>query len=148
MKTSKKGIELIKQFEGFSPVPYLCPAGKMTIGYGHVIEANPFLKRVTREEAEAILWQEIKRVDKYLNRVIKVKLTQGQFDAICSLVFNWGFGNFSKSKGLANLNNKEYKKASVEFFSKSKGVVNIKGKFSRGLYRRRQAELGLWNGPK
>ena len=119
MKTSKRGIELVKKFEGFSSVPYRCPAGKMTIGYGHVIEANPFLTRVTREEAEAILWQEIKRVDNYLNRVIKVKLIQGQFDAICSLVFNWGFGNFSKSKGLSNLNDKEYKRAAIEFFSNS-----------------------------
>ena len=120
----------------------------MTIGYGHVIEANPFLTRVTREGAEFILWQEVKRVDKYLNRVIKVKLTQGQFDSLCSLVFNWGVGNFSKSKGLEKLNNKEYKNASVEFFSKEKGVVNIEGKFSTGLYKRRQAELEMWNDPK
>ena len=40
MNISQKGIELIKKFEGFSNTPYRCPAGKMTIGYGHVIQAE------------------------------------------------------------------------------------------------------------
>lgn len=146
MQISQRGINLIKEFEGFRPTPYKCPAGKNTIGYGHVIEAKPFLTRVTEEEAELILRNELRRVEAYLNSVIKqdVNLTQGMFDAIASLVFNWGYGNFGKSLGLVRLNNKRYVLAAQEFFSKEKGVVNIAGKFSKGLYRRRQAELRLW----
>lgn len=146
MQISQRGINLIKEFEGFRPTPYKCPAGKNTIGYGHVIEAKPFLTRVTEEEAELILRNELRRVEVYLNSVIKqdVNLTQGMFDAIASLVFNWGYGNFGKSLGLVRLNNKRYVLAAQEFFSKEKGVVNISGKFSKGLYRRRQAELRLW----
>jgi lysozyme len=148
MKISQKGINLIKKFEGFSPVPYRCPAGKNTIGYGHVIDEKPFLTRVTEEEAELILRKELYRVEIYFNSVIKsdVNLKQGMFDALCSLIFNWGYGNFGKSRGLTMLNNKRYSLAAQEFFSKDKGVVNISGKFSQGLYQRRQAELELWNG--
>lgn len=146
MQISLEAINLIKKFENFSPVPYICAAGKNTIGYGHVIEKNPFLKELTKEEADIILMRELERIEGYLNRVIKphVDVTQGMFDALCSLVFNWGCGKFSNSKGLKMLNNKNYVLAAIEFFSKEKGVVNIKGKFSKGLYRRRQAELRLW----
>lgn len=147
MEISQKCINLIKEFEGFSPTPYNCPAGKNTIGYGHIIEAKPFLTYVTKEEAEIILRKELIRIEAYLNSVIKrdIKVTQGMFDAMASLIFNWGYGNFGHSIGLTRLNNKRYELAAREFFSKEKGVVNIKGKFSKGLYRRRQAELELWN---
>lgn len=147
MEISQRGIDLIKEFEGFSAVPYKCPAGKNTIGYGHVIEEKPFLTQINKEDAEVILRQELRRIEAYLNSVIKknVKITQGMFDAMASLVFNWGAGNFGQSQGLKDLNNLDYSKAAQEFFSKEKGVVNIKGKFSNGLYRRRQAELKLWN---
>lgn len=37
MRTSQQGIDLVKRFEGFSPVAYLCPAGVWTIGYGHTV---------------------------------------------------------------------------------------------------------------
>lgn len=146
MQISIEAINLIKKFEGFSPVPYLCPAGKNTIGYGHVIEKKPFLKHVTEEEADIILRKELDRVSAYLNSVIKrdIKVTQGMFDAMASLVFNWGYGNFGNSKGLIRLNNKCYVLAAQEFFSKERGVVNIAGKFSKGLYKRRQSELRLW----
>jgi len=147
MRVSVKAINLIKKFEGFSPVPYTCPAGKNTIGYGHVIEKKPFLTHITEMDADLILRKELQRIEVYLNSVIKpdVKVTQGMFDALCSLVFNWGCGNFGQSQGLKRLNNKRYQLAAQEFFSKERGVVNIAGKFSKGLYRRRQAELELWH---
>lgn len=146
MQVSIEAINLIKKFEGFSSFPYICPAGKNTIGYGHVIEKKPFLTHVTEEEADIILRKEIDRVSVYLNSVVStdIKITQGMFDAMASLVFNWGYGNFGNSKGLIRLNNKRYVLAAQEFFSKERGVVNVNGKFSKGLYKRRQAELRLW----
>lgn len=145
MRASQKAINLIKKFEGFSPVPYICPAGKNTIGYGHVIEAKPFLTHITEVEADLILRKEIIRLETYLNSVVKPIITQGMFDSLVSLVYNWGYGSFGQSQGLVRLNNKRYKLAATEFFSKSKGVVNVNGKFCKGLYNRRQAELKLWN---
>jgi GH24 family phage-related lysozyme (muramidase) len=61
------------------------------------------------------------------------------------LVYNWGCFKFGKSNGLTLLNQRKFDMAADEFFSKEKGVVNIKGIFCNGLYRRRQAELKLWN---
>lgn len=144
MKISNQGIDLIKEFEGFSEVPYKCPAGKDTIGYGHVILNPSPLTKITKETALVLLKKDLVKVESYLNNIIRIRLRQGQFDALVSLVYNWGFKKFRYSEGLKALNQANYTKAAEEFFSKEKGVVNIKGKFSNGLYRRRQEELKLW----
>ena len=147
MEVSEKGLSLIKEFEGLELSPYKCPAGKNTIGYGHVINSDVALQQITPQEAEKLLRQDSYVVSAYLRSVINthISISQGQFDALCSLVFNWGYKSFGRSKGLKELTMGNYRLAAKEFFSKDKGVVNIKGTFSRGLYRRRQAELRLWN---
>lgn len=146
MYISDKGIDLIKNFEGFSSVAYLCPAGKTTIGYGHTFKiASQIQTCITELGAEDLLKSDLTSLETYIKSVIRVNLTQGQYDAICSLIFNWGGRSFGKSKGLRELNKGNYSKASIEFFSKDRGVVNIQGRFSKGLYRRREAELRLWN---
>jgi len=53
MKTSAKGIALIKHFEGFSAKPYLCPGNVVTIGYGHTRTARKDMKPITEAEADA-----------------------------------------------------------------------------------------------
>ena len=145
MEISQKGIDLIKEFEGFSAVPYKCPAGKDTIGYGHSFTPLGQVKEITREEAEELLRRDLTRIEAYIDSVVKLDLAQGQLDALCSLIYNWGCGSFGKSKGLQELNKGNYSKAANEFFSKDHGIVNIKNKFSAGLNKRRQAELELWN---
>lgn len=146
MIISKKGIDLIKSFEGLSLESYKCSAGKTTIGYGHVLNDINIPKSISKEIAETLFNHDIIRFEAYLKSVVKIKLTQGMYDALVSLVFNWGCGKFGRSKGLQMLNKKKLINAAIEFFSKEKGVVNVNGKFSNGLYRRRQAELRLWNG--
>ena len=149
MKTSEKGLDLIKQFEGFKDYVYMCPAGKQTIGYGHVIDSKLIAltkaaPRMTREKAEELLKNDVKEAENAINSSVKATLKQGQFDALVSLIYNWGAYNFKTSNGLRKLNAGDYKGAAIEFFSKERGVVRIKKEFSRGLYRRRQAELALW----
>ena len=78
-------------------------------------------------------------------KLLLATLSTGQTDALVSLIYNWGEHNFLRSKGFEYLNQGKYDLAAEEFFSKDRGVVNINGKFSEGLYRRRQAELELWN---
>ena len=147
MNTSQAGIELIKKYEGFKAAPYYCPAGKLSIGYGHVIDSSRerFNSPITEADAERILSSDLKATETTIAKGVQVPLSQGQFDALTSLVYNWGSGNFLKSKGLKRLNNLDYSGAAIEFFSRDKGVVNIAGKFSQGLYNRRLAELELWN---
>lgn len=149
MKTSEKGLDLIKQFEGFKDYVYICPAGKQTIGYGHVIDSKLIAltkaaPRMTREKAEQLLKSDVKEAEDAINSSVKVNISQGQFDALVSLIYNWGAYNFKISNGLRKLNAGDYKGAAEEFFSKERGVVRIKKEFSLGLYRRRQAELELW----
>ena len=146
MIISKKGIDLIKEFEGLSLQPYKCPAGKLTVGYGHVLKPTDTPQEITKEIAETLLNHDIIKFEAYLKSVVDIKLTQGMYDALVSLIFNWGCGQFGRSKGLQMLNKRKLTNAAIEFFSKEKGVVNVNGKFSNGLYRRRQAELRLWNG--
>lgn len=149
MKISSKGINLIKKYEGFSSKSYNCPANKLTIGYGHVIlpkEKNlpEFKEPITEEFAEELLYSDIKFAENAVNEYVLASLTQSQFDALVSLVFNWGASNFSLSKGLRKLNAKDYNAASIEFFDKEKGVVKVNSKIMKGLVARRQNELDLW----
>ena len=149
MKTSEKGLDLIKQFEGFKDFVYICPAGLPTIGYGHVIDPKLLAltkvsPRMTKEKAEQILKNDVKEAEDAINSSVKVNISQGQFDALISLIYNWGAYNFKISNGLRKLNAGNYNEAADEFFGKVRGVVSVNGKFSNGLYRRRQAELALW----
>jgi lysozyme len=149
MKTSEKGLDIIKQFEGFKDYVYICPAGLPTIGYGHVIDSKSVAltkaaPRITREKAEQLLKNDVKEAENAINSSVKVNISQGQFDALVSLIYNWGAYNFKISLGLRKLNAGDYGGAADEFFSKVRGVVNIDSKFSNGLYRRRQVELELW----
>lgn len=145
MKISQKGIDIIKEFEGFEPKVYLCSAGKPTIGYGYRITPTQYIDHtITEENALKLLKHTLVKIEDYVNSAVTVKISQGQFDALCSLVYNWRTSSFGRSKGLKALNSSQFDVATIEFFSKEKGVVNVLGKFSSGLYRRRQAELKLW----
>lgn len=143
MQASKDALLLIKEFEGFRSKPYICPAGKKTIGYGHTMAAAK-LDNISKEYATKLLQHDLITFGNYINQRVKVTLKQGQYDALCSLVYNWGCTNFGRSMGLKILNKGKYDLAAIEFFSKGRGVVNVRGKFFEGLYRRRQAELKLW----
>jgi lysozyme len=141
MNISQKGIDFIKKYEGLQLKPYKCPAGKWTIGYGHVTTAEKY-DIITEETAEQLLLEDIKTAENVINSVVSIPLKQCQFDALVSLVYNIGNKQFLKSKGLTFLNNKDLKNTVIEFFSKEKGFVNVKSKPNQGLINRRQDE---WN---
>ena len=146
MNISQKGLEFIKKYEGFQAKPYLCPAGKLTIGYGHAISPRErFNSPITEKDADRIIGNDLKITETTIAKGVTVPLTQGQYDALVSLVYNWGGGHFLRSLGLKCLNNSDYTRAAEEFFSKERGVVTIQGRFSQGLYNRRQTELEMWN---
>lgn len=145
---SDDAINTIKRFEGFVPNVYECPAGKPTIGYGHQITLDDHYTNFTElseADAEKLLKDDLNKMCTSLFPHIEVILTQGQYDALCSLVYNWGEGNFLASQGFKLLNKLDYDGASYQFFNKQVGVVNINGEFSQGLYNRRYAEQGLWD---
>lgn len=107
MKASQKAIDLIKYFESFSAEPYLCPANYLTIGYGHRILPNENFEKITEEEAEIILKKDMIFAEKAINEFVEVELSQNQFDALVSFVFNVGVEAFKNSTLLRSLNGKK-----------------------------------------
>lgn len=144
MKTSNKGVALIKEFEGRKLTAYLCPANVWTIGYGHTTAAgSPIVRqgmRITEEEADAILRRDLVRYENGVERLVKVPLNQSQFDALVSFCFNVGEGALGKSTLLRRLNRGEYDSVPSELMKWTRGG----GKELPGLVRRRRAEAKLW----
>jgi lysozyme len=139
MKTSLKGIALIKEYEGLRLGAYLCSAGVLTIGYGHtggVKEGD----LITEQKAEQLLQDDLKKFENGVLRLVRVPLTQNQFDALVSFAFNLGVGNLGKSTLLKMLNDRDYKGAAGQFIRWNKAA----GKELAGLTRRRIAESELF----
>ncbi len=139
MKTSQKGIDLITRFEGFRARAYKCPAGVWTIGYGHTkgVKAG---QSVTLEGAQDLLRQDLKNFEDWVNKLVKVELTQGQFDALVSFCFNLGPGALDSSTLLKLVNQQKFALAADQFkrYNKASGVE------LSGLTKRRLAERDLF----
>jgi lysozyme len=140
MKTSAKGIELIKKFEGFKGDAYCCPAGVLTIGYGFTTDVK-LGDKITKEEADKRLISELGYFERVIEKHVKVVLSQNQFDALVSFVFNVGEGAFKKSTLLKNLNNGLYNTVPAQLLRWNKAGKNVLA----GLTRRRQAEGMLFS---
>lgn len=144
MKTSQKGIDLIKQSEGYQSRKYMDASGYPTIGYGTKIdtEAEKWLMTasISEEQADELLRNDLIQFEKGLSAMVKVPINQNQFDALIDFVYNLGLGNLKKSTLLAKLNSGDYSGAQAEFIRWNKA----KGQVLAGLTRRRQAEADLF----
>lgn len=143
MRASEKAIELIKKYEGLRLRVYRCPSGLLTIGYGHTRTAVPGLA-INKEMAEILLEEDLRECEKVINDLVKVPLTQNQYDALVSFVFNVGRGNFERSTLLKKLNEGGYVAASDEFLKWTKGRQRGGVKELPGLVRRRKEERELF----
>lgn len=141
MHTSQKGLDLIKSFEGLRLSAYKCPADVWTIGFGTTAGVKPG-QTITKERAEELLREDVKRFEAQVLRLVKVPLTQGQHDALVSFVYNLGAGNLSNSTLLRLLNAGDYAGAAAQFDRWNKAG----GKVLAGLVRRRAAERALFEG--
>ena len=140
MIISKNGLDLIKHFESLQLKAYKCSANVWTIGYGHTKNVKEG-DRICEDQANCFLMQDLYSVERAIIRLVKVKINQNQFDALCSLIFNIGISAFNKSTLLAKLNKEDYVGAAEQFrrWNKVNNVVMA------GLVRRRQAEEDLFN---
>jgi lysozyme len=139
---TEDGLRLIRRFEGFSAIPYLCPAGYLTVGYGHVVK-NPaaFRQPITEDEATEILVLDIQKAEKAVLRLITVPLSDGQFDALVSFTFNLGSGALQRSTLRRKVNREDHAEVPAEFLR----WVWAGGKKLKGLIHRREAEAALYN---
>ena len=139
MKISQEGISLIKKFEGCKLTAYQCSAGVWTIGYGHTKGVTEDTK-ITQEEAEEMLVEELHEYESYINDFVTAPLSQNQFDALVSWVYNLGPANLKSSTLLKVLNEGKYNEvpAQIKRWNKAGGEV------LQGLIRRREAEALLF----
>ena len=140
MKTSSKGVSLIKQFEGCRLKAYKCPAGVWTIGYGHTagVKAGDI---ITQETAESYLRNDLVTYEKYVMNYDGIyHFNQNQFDALVSFTYNCGAGNLKNltqggKRTIAQISEK------LLLYNKAGGVTLL------GLQRRRSAEKVLFDTP-
>lgn len=134
-----RGIQLIKQFEGFEPKIYLDAAGYPTIGYGHLVrdyEREWFKNGISEAAGEALLIKDVLAAEQAVLRLVKVPLSDGQFDALVSFTFNLGGGALQRSTLRRKVNHEEHDDVPPEFMK----WVWAGGKKLKGLVRRRAAE--------
>ncbi|MGB8028159.1 MAG: lysozyme [Terracidiphilus sp.] len=141
MQLSAEGLDLIRRSEGFRDHVYRDVAGFPTIGYGHLVKpGESFSNGLTESEAVALLASDVQGAEQAVARLVKVALTQGQFDALVDFCFNLGAGRLAGSTLLRELNAGHHDTAAQQLLSwdHAGGVVNV------GLKARREAEMKLW----
>ena len=141
---SPHGLEKLKQWEGLKTKAYKDAGGVWTIGYGHTAMADEPKPRagmvITPAEAERILLKDLVQYETAIENNVKVKLTDNQFSALVSFVYNIPLASFKKSKLLKKLNAGNYDAVPTELMKWTKAG----GKKIQGLVNRRRAEGYLW----
>jgi lysozyme len=143
MKLSNAGLELLKRSEGFRGRTYKDASGLPTIGYGHrLLQSESFPGGIGEAQAAEILVVDVRNAEQAVERLVKVQLTQGQFDALVDFCFNLGSGRLASSTLLKVLNGGQYEAAAEQLqrWDRAGGEENS------GLKARREAELALWGG--
>lgn len=154
MKISKKGISLIKNFEGLRLTAYRDIAGVWTIGYGstryvggETVKSGDEL--LTESHAEALLNDTLKVFTSVVSRMVKVPLNQNQFDALVSFAYNVGTGALQQSTLLKKLNIQDYFGAADQLLNWNKitDPATSKKVVSKTLADRRLEERNLFLKP-
>lgn len=139
MRPSGACRALVRQFEGCMLQAYLCPAGIPTIGVGHTRGVR-MGDCCSQQQADLWLTQDLDDAGATVASLVKVPLTQGQFDALTSFTLNLGARHLAESTLLLLLNKRDYHGAAAQF---SRWIYS-NGKVLDGLVRRRAAEAKLF----
>ncbi|NBX72790.1 MAG: lysozyme [Alphaproteobacteria bacterium] len=134
------GRALIKEFEGLKLRAYRCPAGMLTIGYGHTRTVKPE-QTISKERAEELLTEDLVYFEKIVSDTVRVSLNDHQFSALVSFCFNVGAQNFTHSTLLKLLNRGWYDQVPAQLLR----WTRVGGEAMGGLVRRRAAEARLWS---
>ena len=146
---SRKGAGFIAHFEGIYTHAYNDPVGHCTIGVGHLLHHGPCTGRekpssLTRGQAIELLRKDALGAAAAVDRHVTVPLTQAQYDALISFVFNVGEGAFAASTLLRRLNRGDYAAVPRELTRWTK--AGSPPRPLPGLVRRRTAEGELFSG--
>ncbi len=165
MKLSKVGADLMHKYEGYKNRPYLCPAHIWTIGYGHVLyqeqirlpmmrtkDDTPMIRREyplkpednrvwSKQEINDLFDSDVASFERGVLRLVPGSVgSQGRFDALVSISFNFGLGNLQRSSIRMKANRGDWEGAADAFLLWNKGG----GKVLPGLDKRRKDERALF----
>ena len=147
MQISNNGIALIKRFEGCRLTAYPDPGtggDPWTIGFGWTgkVDSKPITPEMKTDDATAdrLLRTGVVSFDQAVSKMLKVSVTQNQYDALVSLAYNIGTRALSTSTLMKKLNAGDVKGAADEFLRWNKSG----GKVMAGLTNRRKAERELF----
>lgn len=155
MQISENGINKIVEWEGFKNHVYKDSAGLPTIGVGHLLTKDElasgkisilgrqvkYRAGLSDEDVKSLLKQDITTREKVVSSLVKVSLSQNQFDALVSFVFNVGSMAFQNSTLLKVLNAGRYNDVPAQLMR----WVYAGGEKIAGLVNRRSNEVKLWN---
>lgn len=158
MNFSKNGLEKLIEWEGFENKPYKDSEGYLTIGVGHLLTKDElrsgkisiFGKQVRYSEGltdiqvKDLLKQDLISRESAVSNLVRVPLSQNQFDVLVSFVFNIGRHSFQNSTLLKVLNLGKYEEVPGQL----RRWVYSGGKKVNGLVNRRENEIQLWNDNK
>lgn len=142
MKASPNAYNLIANFEGFRSKAYVCPAGYLTIGYGHRdgVKSND---EITKEQGLDFLKKDLERFEFQITRALdaaEIEVSQNQFDALVSFAYNVGTSRLFNSSVWANLEKGDHATAADCMLK----YVYAGGRKLKGLENRREAERALF----
>lgn len=142
MQPSEQCLAVLKHYEGCKLTAYVCPAGVLTIGYGHTGPDVVKGMKITQARALELLQQDAQRFGKGVLACVKVSLAQREYDALVSFAFNLGLGALQESTLLRKLNVGNRPGAADQFLR----WINAGGKVLPGLQKRRATERSLFLG--
>ena len=143
MRTNRRGIALIQEFESCRLKAYLCSGGKWTVGWG---STGPDIVRGTvwtQEQADERFARDLQRFEREVESLLTFEPTSNEFSALVSFAYNVGTNALAKSTLLRKFNAGDIAGAANEFLRWNKAG----GKVLAGLTRRREAERDLFLSP-
>lgn len=143
LQISKEGIALIRHYESWRATTYLDPIGVPTIGWGTTGKEAKIGRTITKKQGEVFFRADIAESEAEIKRVVKVALSQGQFDALVSIHYNMGLTRLLKTEIIDQVNKGDPIAAAGLFARHNKA----EGKVFSGLTKRRASEAALFLQP-
>ena len=143
MRISKAGLDHIKSYESLRLTAYLpTKHDVLTIGWGHTRGVTLGMT-ITKAQAEEFLLKDLAWVEECVNKLVKVEMTQSQYDGLCGFVFNLGEANFAKSTMLKYINASKWKEAATSMLQWNKQRTDKGLVVLDGLTKRRAKEAKM-----
>lgn len=139
---SDDGLALLKHFEGYEAEPYLCPAGKWTIGYGHVVQEGETMEFLSQSQAEMLLMKDVIYIENQMDKFMPPGLEEHKRTSLVCFAYNVGVEALRRSTLLKKCKIEDFIGASREFDR----WIYAAGRILPGLKRRRAAERVMFEG--